>query len=59
MSNSTDESTSTPKDFKAPNFKEDLVLYFHPYNFYSQKVCDLKENRLSQSHSLSEYFVIM
>ncbi|XP_034111016.1 ganglioside-induced differentiation-associated protein 1 isoform X1 [Drosophila albomicans] len=28
-----------PQDFKAPIFKDDkLVLYFHPYNFYSQKV---------------------
>ncbi|XP_017843249.1 ganglioside-induced differentiation-associated protein 1 isoform X1 [Drosophila busckii] len=29
----------TPQDFKAPVFQDDkLVLYFHPYNFYSQKV---------------------
>ncbi|EDW18618.1 ganglioside-induced differentiation-associated protein 1 isoform X1 [Drosophila mojavensis] len=28
-----------PQDFKAPVFNDDkLVLYFHPYNFYSQKV---------------------
>ncbi|KAI8129542.1 hypothetical protein FF38_04795 [Lucilia cuprina] len=27
------------KDFNAPSFKEDeLVLYFHPYNFHSQKI---------------------
>lgn len=31
---------SSLKDFKAPTFKEnERVLYFHPYNFYAQKVC--------------------
>lgn len=34
---------SSLKDFKAPSFKEnELVLYIHPYNFYSQKVCRSK-----------------
>ncbi|KAM7356828.1 ganglioside induced differentiation associated protein 1 isoform 1-T2 [Cochliomyia hominivorax] len=33
------QPVSSLKDFKAPNFKEDeLVLYYHPYNFYSQKI---------------------
>ncbi|XP_014100279.2 ganglioside-induced differentiation-associated protein 1 [Bactrocera oleae] len=39
----THPSTTAPapalKEFTAPQFKDDsLVLYFHPYNFYSQKV---------------------
>lgn len=38
--NHTSPPVSSLKDFKAPSFKEDeLVLYYHPYNFYSQKVC--------------------
>ncbi|XP_067643526.1 ganglioside-induced differentiation-associated protein 1 [Eurosta solidaginis] len=36
---STAPSTPPVKEFKAPQFKDDtLVLYFHPYNFQSQKV---------------------
>ncbi|CAD7003118.1 unnamed protein product [Ceratitis capitata] len=35
----TPPPTPTPKEFAAPVFKDDrLVLYFHPYNFHSQKV---------------------
>ncbi|XP_004519073.1 ganglioside-induced differentiation-associated protein 1 [Ceratitis capitata] len=35
----TPPPTPTPKEFVAPVFKDDsLVLYFHPYNFHSQKV---------------------
>ncbi|XP_054731747.1 ganglioside-induced differentiation-associated protein 1 isoform X1 [Anastrepha obliqua] len=35
----TPSATTTPKKFKAPQFKDDsLILYFHPYNFHSQKV---------------------
>ncbi|EDW69281.1 ganglioside-induced differentiation-associated protein 1 isoform X1 [Drosophila virilis] len=42
MSSQADEiapAAPAPKDFKAPVFQDNkLVLYFHPYNFYSQKV---------------------
>lgn len=37
----THSLTTAPilKEFIAPQFKDDsLVLYFHPYNFHSQKV---------------------
>lgn len=32
------ETAPVRDDFKAPQLGDDLVLYFHPYNFYSQKV---------------------
>ncbi|XP_030371892.1 ganglioside-induced differentiation-associated protein 1 [Scaptodrosophila lebanonensis] len=42
MSDQTKEIASAPptlQDFKAPTFQDNkLVLFFHPYNFYSQKV---------------------
>lgn len=42
MSSKTNEMTviaPAPQDFKAPVLPDNkLVLYFHPYNFYSQKV---------------------
>lgn len=42
MSNQAKETATNspaPQDFKAPLFQGNkLVLYFHPYNFYSQKV---------------------
>ncbi|KAH8402883.1 hypothetical protein KR222_009138 [Zaprionus bogoriensis] len=42
MSSQTDKiahGVPAPQDFKAPVFPDDkLVLYFHQYNFYSQKV---------------------
>ncbi|XP_017479844.1 PREDICTED: ganglioside-induced differentiation-associated protein 1 [Rhagoletis zephyria] len=35
----TPPPTPIPKEFKAPQFQDDsLILYFHPYNFHSQKV---------------------
>ncbi|EDV96309.1 GH16180 [Drosophila grimshawi] len=42
MSTQADEiapASPQPEDFKAPVFQDNkIVLYFHPYNFYSQKV---------------------
>lgn len=39
LSNGVTEPVATVKlEFKAPQLGDDLILYFHPYNFYSQKV---------------------
>ncbi|XP_075161534.1 ganglioside induced differentiation associated protein 1 [Haematobia irritans] len=39
MSESSDSHVKSLKDFKAPTFREnEVVVYVHPYNFYSQKV---------------------
>lgn len=40
MSETNERKINSLKDFTAPTFKDDeLVVYVHPYNFYSQKVC--------------------
>lgn len=59
MSENTEvsEKLSAPiKEFSRPKFREDeLVLYFHPYNFYSQKVRRKINNEKNLSVSCDAY----
>lgn len=52
---STTAPTPALKEFTAPQFKDDsLVLYFHPYNFYSQKVSIMVDHVIA-SYLLTEH----